>query len=197
MKVTVSPKPDKPSSGIGPKVEEKTGIGESKINVFKPVLTYKDSTAYYGETVPVNNDYSSNQVGSDVWKHEGAEAVPGQMIGEKPTLAIEYTPDSTKIVDNKYTKQDVPVKATVKIGSEDVTGQTNFVHQACESDCNWATPAEKGNPAFLIHVKTCTLTITKTGGADNESYVFCVRGLHGRELVFRGGHLGQQQPGHL
>lgn len=27
---------------------------------------------------------------------------------------------------------------------------------------------------FLIHVKTCTLTIKKTGGADNESYVFDV-----------------------
>ena len=27
---------------------------------------------------------------------------------------------------------------------------------------------------FLIHVKTCTLTINKTGGANNESYVFDV-----------------------
>lgn len=176
VEVTVAPKTPNPTSTEGTKAETKTGENEpaANINVFKPELTYKDSTAYYGDAVPASNDYSSNQVGSDVWKHEGAEAVPGQMIGEKPTLAIEYTPDSTKIVDNKYTKQDVPVKATVKIGSEDVTGQTNFVHQACESDCNWATPAEKGNPAFLLHVKTCTLTITKTGNVANEPFVFTV-----------------------
>ena len=33
-------------------------------------------------------------------------------------------------------------------------------------------PQKKGNPAFLIHIKTCTLSITKQGGEDNESYVF-------------------------
>ena len=175
FEVTVHPKNEATDTTVkGPAAEDKTASIEKKVNVFKPELTYKDSTAYYGETVPANNDYSGNQVGSDVWKHKGAEAVPEQMIGEKPMLTIEYTPDSTRIIDNKYTKQDVPVKATVKIGSEDVTGQTNFVHQACESDCNWATPAEKGDPAFLIHVKTCTLTITKAGNVANEPFVFTV-----------------------
>lgn len=174
IEVTVAPGPGTTTPEKGPAATAKSGSDTGNIYVFKPELTYKDSTAYYGEAVPANNDYSSNQVGSDVWKHGGVEAVPGQMIGEKPTLTIEYTPDSTKIIDNKYTKQDVPVKATVKIGSEDVTGQTNFVHQACESDCNWATPAEKGNPAFLIHVKTCTLTIVKEGGETGKPYVFDV-----------------------
>lgn len=174
IEVTVDPGTGTTTPEKGPAATEAKGFASGNIYVFKPELTYKDSTAYYGEAVPANNDYSGNQVGSDVWKHEGAEAVPSQMIGEKPTLAIEYTPDSTKIVDNKYTKQDVPVKATVKIGSEDVTVQTNFVHQACESDCNWATPAEKGDPAFLIHVKTCTLTITKAGNVANEPFVFTV-----------------------
>lgn len=173
--VTVSPKQGTVASGIGPEVTAKSGDATGNIYVFKPELTFVDSVAYYGEAVPTDNDYSANKVGSDVWKHKGVEAVPGQMIGEKPTLKIKYTPDSTKIIDNKYTKQDVPVKATVKIGNEDVTGNTTFVHQPCNPDCGWTTPENPGDPAFLIHVKTCTLTITKTGEVQaKEPFVFTV-----------------------
>lgn len=171
---TVEPTEKNPKSTEGEKAVTKDGSVAGNIYVFKPELTYKDSTAYYGEAVPTDNDYSANKVGSDVWKHKGVEAVPGQMIGEKPTLKIKYTPDSTKIIDNKYTKQDVPVKATVKIGNEDVTSNTTFVHQPCNSDCGWTTPENPGDPAFLIHVKTCTLTITKAGDVANEPFVFTV-----------------------
>lgn len=61
------------------------------------------------------------------------------------------------------------------IGTENVNEHTTFVHDTCsETGCNWTTPTEKGAPAFLIHIKTCTLEIKKTGGADDESYVFDV-----------------------
>ena len=112
--------------------------------------------------------------------HDGTEAVLSEMLGTKPTLDISYTPDTNKIADGKYTKQDVPVKATVKIGSEDVTQYTTFVHQNCTTDCGWETPTTPGDPAFLLHVKTCTLTITKTGcDTDkdaNQSFIFNVTG---------------------
>ena len=96
------------------------------------------------------------------------------MLGEKPTLDISFTPDESKLKDGKYTKQDVPVAATVKIGTENVNDYTTFVHQDCTTACGWETPAKPGAPAFLIHIQTCTLNITKQGGADNESYVFDV-----------------------
>lgn len=154
-------------------VTAKSGTsGAQNINVFKPELTFKDSTAYYGETVPENNDYSSNRVGTEKWKHDGTEAVPSKMLGEKPTLNITYTPDESTVKDGKYTKQDVPVKATVKIGDTDVTEYTTFQHQDCNPACGWEKPTTAGDPAFLIHIKTCTLTITKIGGAENEPYVF-------------------------
>lgn len=174
VEVTVSPKTTEPKSTEGKKAEKQFGTNDpkAKINVFKPELTFKDSTAYYGENVPTNNNYSGNKV-SEKWMHNGTEAVPSEMLGDKPTLNISYTPDVGKLNSGKYTKQDVPVSATVKIGEENVNGYTTFLHQNCTPDCGWAAPTTpNGDPAFLIHVKTCTLTITKQGGADGEPYVF-------------------------
>lgn len=179
IKVTVTPKTTGSTGSAGTPATEKFGENTPAANiyVFKPELTFKDSTAYYGETVPANNDYSSNYVAnSEKWKNGGKYSTDDgvQMIGTKPTLDITYTPDESKLEGGKYTKQDVPVSATVKIGTENVNEHTTFVHQDCTTACGWENPATPGTPAFLIHIQTCTLSITKQGGADNESYVFDV-----------------------
>ena len=172
-KVSVSIKPTTPKSGNSGYNESMAGM----IHVFKPELTFQDSTAYYGESVPENNNYSGNYVAnSEKWKNGGKYSTGDgvQMLGAKPKLDISYTPDENKLESGKYTKQDVPVAATVKIGTENVNGHTTFVHQDCTTACGWETPATPGAPAFLLHVKTCTLNITKKGGAADESYVFDV-----------------------
>ena len=179
IKVTVTPKTTGSTGSAGTPATEKFGENPPAANiyVFKPELTFKDSTAYYGETVPANNDYSSNYVAnSEKWKNGGKYSTDDgvQMIGTKPTLDITYTPDESKLEGGKYTKQDVPVSATVKIGTENVNEHTTFVHQDCTTACGWENLATPGTPAFLIHIQTCTLSITKQGGADNESYVFDV-----------------------
>lgn len=179
IKVTVTPKTTGSTGSAGTPATEKFGENTPAANiyVFKPELTFKDSTAYYGETVPANNDYSSNYVAnSEKWKNGGKYSTDDgvQMIGTKPTLDITYMPDESKLEGGKYTKQDVPVSATVKIETENVNEHTTFVHQDCTTACGWENPATPGTPAFLIHIQTCTLSITKQGGADNESYVFDV-----------------------
>lgn len=179
IKVSVTPKTTGSTGSAGTPATEKSGENTPAANiyVFKPELTFKDSTAYYGETVPANNDYSSNYVAnSEKWKNGGKYSTDDgvQMIGTKPTLDITYTPDESKLEGGKYIKQDVPVSATVKIGTENVNEHTTFVHQDCTTACGWENPATPGTPAFLIHIQTCTLSITKQGGADNESYVFDV-----------------------
>lgn len=178
IKVTVTPKTTGSTGSAGTPATEKFGENTPAANiyVFKPELTFKDSTAYYGETVPANNDYSSNKVGLETWKHGDTASTDAgvTMLGTKPTLDISYTPDESKLESGKYTKQDVPVAATVKIGTENVNEHTTFVHQDCTTACGWETPATPGAPAFLIHIQTCTLNITKQGGAADESYVFDV-----------------------
>lgn len=173
VEVTVAPKTVGTSTPAkGDAATAKTGVNDPAANiyVFKPELTFKDSTAYYGESVPANNNYSGNKVGSETWKHGDTVSTDVTMLGTKPTLDISYTPDESKLESGKYTKQDVPVAATVKIGTENVNEHTTFVHQ----DCTGKTCALPEGYHFWIHIQTCTLNITKQGGAGDESYVFDV-----------------------
>lgn len=165
IEVTVSPKTTNPTSteGTVATVQSKSDVGN--IYVFKPVLTFKDSEAYYGADVPT---YTDNLTKTE-WKHTTAT---GDILGTAPKLDITYTPEAGKIADYKInTKQDFGVDVTVKIDNTDVTDKTTFLHTACTGQ-TCALPEGK---EFLIHVKTCQLTITKTGGKDGEPYVFTVK----------------------
>ena len=169
--VTVKPKTVEPTSTEGKKAEAQSGSDEGKINVFKPELTFKDSTAYYGDTAPT--DFGGNLTNTE-WKHGETKSTDSgvTMIGTAPKLDLTYTPEDGKIADGKInTKEDISVDVSVKIGNADVTNQTSFVHTKCAGD-NTCTDPTDGK--FWIHVKTCTLSITKRGGAVDESYVFDV-----------------------
>ncbi len=168
---------DDNSYTIRASIKAKTGAGEKndsatgKVNVFKPELTYKDSTVYYGDTAPTS--YNDNKVGGTVWKHGNKASTDDgvTMTGSEPGLNISYSP---AIGSEPYykggkisTKQDILVKATVKIGNDDVTNQVTFKHTDCDPECGFDNAKEQ----FLIHVKTCSLTVTKTGGVKDEPYV--------------------------
>lgn len=62
----------------------------------------------------------------------------------------------------------------VYVNGTDITDSVIFAHKACDSACGWNETTLDGDPAFLLHPKTCQLTITKTGGAEGEPYVFDV-----------------------
>ena len=167
--VTVSPKTTEPKSTEGTKAEKRSGSSKGKINVFKPELTFKDSTAYYGDTAPTD---SSGNLTNTEWKHGETKSTDSgvTMIGTAPTLDLTYTPEAGKIAGGKInTKEDISVDVSVKIGTDDVTDETSFVHTKCDETCT-----DPANGKFWIHVKTCTLSITKQGGAVDESYVFDV-----------------------
>ena len=156
----------------GDAATEQTGKETGSLYVFKPELTFKDGNAYYGETV--STDFTANKVGDTVWKHGDTLSTAVTMLGNEPTLDIAYALDTDKVENGKFTKEDAAVKATVTIDGTDVTEYTTFQHQDCNPVCDWETPDAAGDPAFLIHIKTCTLNVTKTGGKENESYVFDV-----------------------
>lgn len=158
-----------PEKGVA--ATAKTGVNNpaANINVFKPELTFKDSEVYYGDTVPTN--FTANLV-STQWKHGETLNTAVTMIGTAPTLTTTNTPDGSKIANGIInTKQDIPVNVTASIGSTDVTGHTTFQHNNCEGK---ACAVPEGSE-FLLHVKTCTLTITKSGGDSSEPYVFTVK----------------------
>ena len=143
------------------------------VNVFKPELTYKDSTVYYGAKAP--ESYNSNKTG-EVWKHGNTKDTDNgvNVTGSKPEIALSYDPaigDKTYFNNGKIsTKTDIPVKVTARIGEKDITNHVNFVHVECSPSCGFGSNKEQ----FLIHVKTCSLTVTKDGGVDDEPYVMNV-----------------------
>lgn len=166
VSVAVKPKYDGANSEGTPATEQ-SGINtpDAKINVFKPELTFKDSEAYYGAEVP---DLKGNLTMTE-WKHNGTVDTEATMTGEKPKLTITCTPDADKVKDNKInTKQDVGVDVTVTLNNTNVTDKTTFQHTNCTGQTCTLPEGKK----FLIHIKTCQLTISKEGGKEDESYVF-------------------------
>lgn len=193
VEVTVTPKDVTVATDIGPAATEAKGSASGKINVFKPELTYKDSTAYYGDTAP---DYTGNLQKTE-WKHGETLSTEVTMIAATaPNLVPTYAPDKDTIVNGKInTKKDIGVDVKVKIDERDITDHTTFLHENCDPACGWKDPTRSEDPEFLIHIKTCTLTITKINGADDETYVFDVLkdGVKYSEVTLQGTGAGSSQ----
>lgn len=167
VSVTVSPKTEPQADSSGTPASEQAGSATGKVNVFKPTLAYEDGTVYYGDTF--DRATLPGYCTSTRWFHGTTEDTTVSMTGTAPELSYGYdTARPTDIVD---TKQDIPVKATISIGDTNITADTTFLHTDCAGE-TWSHTS--GDPAFLLHVRTCALTVTKTGGADGEPYVFNV-----------------------
>ena len=154
----------------GPVVEA-TG----KINVFKPEVTFKDITGYYGDTFP---ELETAYVGT-VWKHGDVKDTDVSMT--KPNMrkpvTFEYAYDNS-LKSGKYinTANDIGVDVTSKMDTEDISAYTTFKHQPCNPDCGYT---DANADEFLVHVKSCTLEITKnlTGGnPEKQTFILDVKG---------------------
>lgn len=169
VSVTVSPKTEPQADSSGTPAAKQSGSATGKVNVFKPTLTYEDGTVYYGDTF--DRATLPGYRTSTSWFHNGTDAATVSMTGAEPKLNSGYSYDTTLLTDIVNTKQDIPVKATISIGDTNITADTTFLHTSCAGE-TWSHTS--GDPAFLLHVRTCALTVTKTGGADGEPYVFNV-----------------------
>ena len=129
------------------------GSAEAAVRVFRPELTFADSTIYLGETA----DYAQNLV-SAAWKH-GDEAANEAAMGAPPQLTLAYEPGAAAF------RQDTDVSAAVSIGGRDATAYTTMVN----------TGGGAADHQFTVFVKACSLTITKTGAAQqSDSFLFDV-----------------------
>ena len=171
VEVTVAPKTPGSENSEGAPATAKTSPNISaNINVFKPELTFKDSQIDLGETANYENNKATTNF--EVWKHGESTDEGVTMIGTKPELTLSYNPLMAAFA------QDTPVKVTVKIDNNDVTGHTTFVHGNCTFEgCKWGQN-EFSDCHFIVHVKSFDLTIKKTGTQDideNQSFVFEVK----------------------
>ena len=149
----------------GTKGEQK-GSATATVFVYDPVLTFEDSTGYYGGTVPDLND-TDNRVGTTTWVNKNNETFDAtKMHGTEPTLVPTYT--AGKGVSNGViiTKSDIPVNVMVKVGNTDITNIVEFEHVKCANDENLPLFSGEDKAELLIHVNTATLTISKTVDAQ-------------------------------
>ena len=172
--VTVAPK-HTGDGAEGVKQQAVTNTATANVYVFKPELTFKDSEVYYGAIAPT--DYRDNLTKTE-WKHGNQLYSAVTMTGEKPALALTYTPGTGIDKGIIKTTDDIPVAVTAKINSTDVTSHVTFKHDDCVPVCEWNEATSGGD--FLLHVKTCTLTIIKSGCETdkdaNQSFIFDVTG---------------------
>lgn len=152
----------------------------ANVNVFIPHVQTKDLHGYYGDVIPKYIDSLKDADGqvNIVWKHGDSSdtSVIGQKY-EKPALSddtfsftdgFEYTKDST--LEGKIPlKSDYRVNISVIYNDKNITDLTEFDHTNCNDD---EVLSDKNS--FIVHVNTCSLTIEKTGGSDDETYVFNV-----------------------
>lgn len=174
---TVSPKEEAASDSAGASAQPATATVTSTVYVYKPELTFQDGEGYYGDTAP---GFDGNLTAT-VWKHGETEANTAVM-GAAPALTLLYTPDEGAIVDGKINaRQDIGVAVTVKSGDQDVTNATTFLH----TNCAGKTCTLPDGKAFLLHVNTCSLTISKTvtGQNNGQSFVFTVKDANGNVIT--------------
>ncbi len=134
-----------------------TADATAKVYVYKPVVTWTDSTQAY--KTPLDNTLLNSRYVSTTWEREGKTS--DNMYGEAPTLTYTFTGKNGALPQELTDEVHVKVSG-VKIGEKDITDVTSFKWQK-DSDCPTTCSDPNSNGyQFRIHVQKGGLTINKT-----------------------------------
>lgn len=166
--VTVNPKIsyDK-ACNVGEKQKAVQSDCKADIYVFAPVIPCADSTIYLGQKAPAYEGTNITLNNKPVlWKHGNKYSTEVLMYGEKPEFKYDFS------VAPGYFEKDTPVAVNkVMNGEVDIKSVSLFTNDA----------AQLNGYNFTVHVKTCKITVQKTGadsiyGGNRQSFVFNVKG---------------------
>ena len=137
-----------------------TDDATANVYVYKPVVTWTDSTQAYKTSL--NDTLLNSHYVSTVWEKDGKTS--NEMYGTAPTLTYTFTGKNGALPETLTEEAHVKVSA-VKIGETDITDATSFKWQK-DSDCP-TSPTTCSDPnsngyQFCIHVQKGGLTINKT-----------------------------------
>ena len=172
VKVTYAPKTEGTNS-VGTK-NDMTGVSKElpvTVHVLKPTVTatVNDVQKYYGESYTLGD--GANGSVTVIWedKTEGHTDIP-EVEGTAPyvseNLSLTY---SATGFNGTVPKHDFDVTVKVMNGNTEITGAV--ITTTCNVTDSGCTTSDTDGK-YTVHVKTCSLTITKTGGTDGEPYVF-------------------------
>ncbi len=160
------------------------------IYVYHPTIPFKDSCIYLGELA----NYQDNAGGSIIWSYPGTKNVPeiDSTIAEPSIQIIRYSPGAEEFEQETYvTVSEIQVgDLKFDMTKEKDKAYIGFSHDNCEylgDDCRF--DSIKGQ--FIVHVKTCSLTIEKqvknpedtqqmfifqVSGPDSRSWTVAIQG---------------------
>lgn len=174
VKVTYAPKTEgTQSKGTPNAMTGKSTEQTATVHVLKPTVTatVNDVQKYYGESYTLGDD--ANGSVTVIWedKTEGHTDIP-EVEGTAPyvseNLSLTY---SATGFNGTVPKHDFDVTVKVMNGNTEITGAV--ITTTCNVTDSGCTTSDTDGK-YTVHVKTCSLTITKTGGNANEPYVFDV-----------------------
>lgn len=150
----------------------------STVYVVRPQITFKDSLLYLGETAPTDADYTANNLESSISWISETKPLTVDVIGNAPTITYTFKPDATTNF-----QKDTYVGVTETIGTTDITAYVTALHANCDEVSPCQFEKEKGQ--FIVHVKTCTLTVVKNISNEVEDldqvFLFTVTDSNGAE----------------
>ena len=152
----------------------------AKVCVYKPEVTFADKDVYYGDTVGTLEPISI------VWKHYKADdnytIADVNELGSAPEITFTYHSGESQININSdssvNSKSDIVVDVVSSINGNNINEHTSYIHKKCSE--NEGIPVDR---EFILHVNTCQLTVTKSGGESGEPYIFTLSKSNGTNYV--------------
>lgn len=177
VKVTYAPKTyGSNSRGTKNAMDGKSKALTAKVHVLKPTVTatVNDVQKFYGESYTLG-DGVNGQINVE-WTDKTAEhtdipAATGSKPYDKDDLTLDYSFTDTSASSKIVPKHDFDVTVKVKKNGTEIPATITTSCNVTGSSCG----ASETDGKYTVHVKTCTLTITKQGGTDGEPYVFNIK----------------------
>lgn len=126
-----------------------TATANANVDVFKPEITWQDSTNEYG--TELTNRFLAGHNAKTEWKHGTADSSSVTMFGNAPSLTYEFTDETGSPLPETLT-QETHVKVTSVKSNDVVVPNVSFKWQA-GAECSGCTDP---NPTyqFRIHMAT-------------------------------------------
>ena len=152
-----------PGEVIGPKT--------ATIHVLRPTIVWKDIEVYLGDTVDLDTAFNSVS-----WTDANADTThtAPEATGTAPVIAYTYSiydGGLGSIGGDIYTpaRTDAcPINVSVTVGGmSELDGYVTSYSSCCGTHPIMSHTLSVKSPEFYVHVKTCSITITKLGYDEN------------------------------
>ena len=147
---------------IGPKT--------ATIHVLRPTIVWKDIEVYLGDTVDLDTAFNSVS-----WTDANADTThtAPEATGTAPVIAYTYSiydGGLGSIGGDIYTpaRTDAcPINVSVTVGGMSELDEYVTSNSSCDTHQIVSHTLSANSPEFYVHVKTCSITITKLGYYEN------------------------------